>query len=68
MNILFEKSTGKKTYITAAIAIMSAATTYLMGDVTLFEALQLAFTALFAATLRNGLTTEAAAAASSVAK
>lgn len=46
---------GKKTYIMAALAVLTAVAQYLYGDVTLMEASQLAFTAILAATVRKGI-------------
>jgi len=46
---------GKKTYITAIVAIITAIASYLTGDATLAEALQLGFTAILGATVRNGI-------------
>lgn len=47
--------TGKKTYIAALAAVLSAAGGYLSGDLALAAAIQLAFTGILAATLRNGI-------------
>jgi hypothetical protein len=46
---------GKKTYITAGVAVISAVTAYLVGDATLIETANLVFTALLAAFVRNGI-------------
>jgi len=46
---------GKKTYITAAVAIITAVASYLVGDATPIQAAQLVFTALMGAFLRNGV-------------
>ena len=46
---------GYKTYITAGLAIITAAATYLTGDATLGEALQIGFGAVLAAFVRNGV-------------
>jgi formyltetrahydrofolate hydrolase len=46
---------GKKTYITAAVAIIGAIAGYLTGDLDLGAAVQLAVTAILGATLRNGI-------------
>ena len=51
---------GKKTYITAGVAIITAAATYLTGDATLSDTIQLVITAILGATIRSGVTTEAA--------
>ena len=46
---------GKKTYITAALAVAGAGAGYLTGDATAMQAAQMAVTAILAATLRNGM-------------
>lgn len=46
---------GKKTYITAVVAIVAAAGAYLSGDADLMSTLQLVFTALLGAFVRNGI-------------
>lgn len=46
---------GKKTYITAGLAILGAGAAYATGDATGAQAAQMAITALLAATLRHGL-------------
>lgn len=46
---------GKKTYVVAAIAVLSAIGAYLTGDSTAMEAIQLAVTAILGATLRVGI-------------
>lgn len=51
---------GKKTYITAFLAVATAAGAYLTGDATLAETLQLVFTALMAAFVRAGVKTDTA--------
>lgn len=48
---------GYKTYITAGLAILTATVTYITGESTAAEALQLGFTALIGAFLRHGVTT-----------
>lgn len=50
---------GYKTYITAGVAIITAIATYLTGDATLSEAIQLSITAVLGATVRAGVTSEA---------
>ena len=50
---------GKKTYITAALAVITAIAAYLTGDATLAEAIQLGVTAILGATIRSGITSEA---------
>lgn len=56
MNSKFE---GKKTYSVAAITVLSALVSYFAGELTMFQTLQIAIPAVFAATIRNGVTTEA---------
>lgn len=46
---------GKKTYITAAVAVITAVAAYLTGDATIAESAQLAFTAILGATIRHGV-------------
>lgn len=46
---------GKKTYLLAAGAVLSAGGAYLSGEATVAQALQLAFTGALSATLRHGL-------------
>jgi hypothetical protein len=46
---------GKKTYITAAVAVVVAVAEYLTGDATLADTASLVFTALLAAFVRNGI-------------
>jgi hypothetical protein len=46
---------GYKTYITAALAALSAIAAYLVGETTLVESAQLVFTALLAAFVRSGI-------------
>lgn len=48
---------GKKTYFVAGLAIVTAIVNYLVGDIGLGEALQLAFTAVIGATIRHGIAT-----------
>jgi len=47
--------TGKKTYLAALAAILSAVGGYLSGSLDLAAALQLAFTGILSAALRNGI-------------
>lgn len=49
---------GYKTYITAALTILSAIAAYLVGDVALVDAIQLVVPAILAITVRAGITTE----------
>ena len=53
--LLNQKFKGKKTYAAAIAAIAAAVVSYLAGDSTVLEALQLAFTGLLAGTLRSGI-------------
>jgi len=46
---------GYKTYITAAIAVITAVAAYLTGEATVVQTSQLVFSALFAAFIRNGI-------------
>lgn len=46
---------GKKTYVTAAVAAITAVAAYLTGDATLMDTLQLVFTAAVGAFVRNGI-------------
>lgn len=46
---------GYKTYITAALAVVSAVAAYLVGDASVAETAQLVFTAILAATVRHGV-------------
>lgn len=46
---------GKKTYIAAAVAVVSAIGAYLSGDTSLIDALQLGFTAVIGAFVRHGV-------------
>lgn len=46
---------GKKTYITAAVAVVTAVGAYLAGDASLAETANLIFTAVLAAFVRNGI-------------
>jgi hypothetical protein len=46
---------GKKTYVTAALAVATAIGAYLTGDATVMETAQLVFTALIGAFVRNGI-------------
>lgn len=46
---------GKKTYITAAVAIIAAIAAYLTGDATAAQTGQLVFSALLAAFIRDGI-------------
>ena len=46
---------GKKTYITAVVAVVTAGGAYLSGDMAAAEALTVGFNALLAAFIRNGV-------------
>ena len=46
---------GKKTYVTAGLAILGAGATFATGDATAALAIQLSFTALLAAFMRDGM-------------
>ena len=46
---------GKKTYITAAVAVITAMAGYLTGEATVAQTAQLVFSALFATFIRNGI-------------
>lgn len=46
---------GKKTYVTAALAVATAIGAYLTGDATIMQTAQLVFTALIGAFVRNGI-------------
>lgn len=46
---------GKKTYITAGVAILTAVAAYAVGDATPIQAAQMVFTALIGAFVRSGL-------------
>jgi hypothetical protein len=47
---------GKKTYITAIVAIVGAIGAYLAGDASVMQTAQLVTTALLGMFLRNGMT------------
>lgn len=46
---------GKKTYITAGVAVITAVAAYLTGDATAIQTAQLVFTALLGAFVRHGV-------------
>lgn len=46
---------GYKTYITAGLAVLTAAAGFLTGDIALADAIQLAFTGAIGAFVRNGI-------------
>ena len=58
-----EKLSGKKTYFTAAAAIITALGAYFTGGVDLTVTIQSVFAALMIVFLRKGVTSEAAKAA-----
>ncbi len=49
---------GKKTYLVAIVTIIGAAASYYLGNIGLEEAINLAVTAVLAATVRHGITAE----------
>jgi len=46
---------GYKTYITAGVAVITAVASYLIGDMSAADALQIGFTALMGAFIRVGV-------------
>ena len=46
---------GQKTYIMAVVAVIGAVAGYLVGDLSLVDAAQLAVTAVLGATIRHGI-------------
>jgi uncharacterized membrane-anchored protein len=46
---------GKKTYIVGILAVVGAIATYLTGDTTLTDTIQLVVTAVLGMTIRNGV-------------
>lgn len=54
------KLKGKKTYVVAFMAILGALASYLTGDTTANDAIKIGIDAVLAATIRHGITTEAA--------
>lgn len=46
---------GKKTYIVAAVTVIGAVASYLVGDASLTDALQLIVPAVLGATIRHGV-------------
>ena len=46
---------GYKTYITAAVTIISALGAYFVGELELADFIQLAVTSILGATIRNGI-------------
>jgi hypothetical protein len=67
LDILNQTFKGKKTYATAAAAIMTALITYLSGEATMMAALELAFTGILSMTIRNSVSTAVTDAASTAA-
>jgi len=52
---MFGKLSGYKTYIVAALTVLGAVASYLIGDVALADAAQLVVTAVLGATIRAGV-------------
>ena len=52
---MFGMLKGKKTYITALLAILGAGAGYATGEATAIQAAQLVVTAILGATLRSGM-------------
>ena len=50
---------GYKTYITAAVAVIGAIASYLVGDANIADTAQLVLTAILGATIRKGISSEA---------
>lgn len=50
---------GKKTYVTAVVAIISTVAAYLVGDVQLTDAAQLILTSILGITIRSGIASNA---------
>lgn len=46
---------GKKTYVTAGVAVITAVAAYAVGDASAVQTAQLVFTALLGAFLRSGM-------------
>jgi len=46
---------GYKTYITAALAVLTAVASYLVGEASIMQAAQLVFTAMIGAFVRHGI-------------
>jgi hypothetical protein len=67
LELLNQTFKGKKTYATAAAAIMTALITYLSGEATMMNALELAFTGLIGLTIRNSVSTAVTDAATTAA-
>ena len=55
MNKLAGILKGKKTYVTAAIGIATAVGSYLVGDLSAVQALQIVWNGLLAIFIRNGV-------------
>lgn len=49
------KLKGYKTYLVAGLAVLGAIVSYLVGDLALADAAQLALTAILGATVRNAI-------------
>jgi len=67
LDILTQTFKGKKTYASAAAAIMTALITYLSGEATMMAALELAFTGILSMTIRNSVSTAVTDAATTAA-
>jgi len=52
---------GYKTYITAGVAVITAIASFLIGDMGAADALQIGFTALMGAFIRNGVKSDTTA-------
>jgi hypothetical protein len=46
---------GYKTYVVAAVAVITAAAAWLVGDASIGDTIQLIVTAVLGATIRNGI-------------
>jgi phage-related holin len=53
---------GYKTYIVAAVAVIGAVAGFLVGDLSMADAIQLVVTAVLGATIRSGVNTATKAA------
>ena len=49
---------GYKTYVLAGVAVIGAIASYLVGDASLQDAIQIGLTAVIGATVRAGVTSE----------
>lgn len=55
---MIEYLKGKKTYVIAAVAVVTAVGAYLTGEADLATMVESCFGAVMAATIRSGITTE----------